>query len=120
MARGLTTIAVANAMPKATRREIPDPGCAGLHLVVQPSGKKSWAVRYRIRGQPKKLTLGPVASKEPPDAVSITGRGIGDSNRCEPARHELLLGFRYPEIPGNGGGEHQLLCYAPLPRGSQG
>src|SRR5271170_7859024 len=76
VARGLTTIAVANAMPKATRREIPDPGCAGLHLVVQPSGKKSWAVRYRIRGQPKKLTLGPVAAKESPDAVSISGRAL--------------------------------------------
>jgi Arm DNA-binding domain len=76
VARGLTTIAVANAMPKATRREIPDPGCAGLHLVVQPSGKKSWAVRYRIQGKPRKLTLGPVAGNEGPDAVSINGRAL--------------------------------------------
>jgi integrase len=27
-------------------------------LIVQPSGSKSWAVRYRICGRPKKLTLG--------------------------------------------------------------
>jgi integrase len=31
---------------------------AGLYLIVQPSGSKSWAVRYRICGRPKKLTLG--------------------------------------------------------------
>jgi len=76
MARGLTTIAVSNAMPRATRREIPDPGCAGLYLVVQPSGKKTWAVRYRIRGRSMKLTLGPVAVKEASSDVSADGRGL--------------------------------------------
>jgi len=30
----------------------------GLYLVVQPSGSKSWAYRYRIEGQSRKLTLG--------------------------------------------------------------
>src|SRR3546814_9190181 len=33
----------------------------GLYLVVQPSGAKSWAVRYRHGGKPRKLTLGPLA-----------------------------------------------------------
>ena len=32
---------------------------ARLYLIVQPSGAKSWAVRFRIGKQPKKLTLGP-------------------------------------------------------------
>ena len=41
----------------SARQEIPDAGCRGLYLVVQPSGLKSWAVRYRYDGQPKKLTL---------------------------------------------------------------
>jgi len=31
---------------------------SGLYLVVQPSGAKSWALRYRYAGKPKKLTLG--------------------------------------------------------------
>ncbi|CAO4147831.1 Integrase family protein [Methylorubrum thiocyanatum] len=31
----------------------------GLYLVVQPAGGKSWAVRYRAAGKPRKLTLGP-------------------------------------------------------------
>ena len=31
----------------------------GLYLVVYPSGKKGWAVRYRHNGKPRKLTLDP-------------------------------------------------------------
>lgn len=57
MSKGLTDIAIRNLKPANVRREIPDPGCAGLYLVLQPSGKKSFAVRYRFNGQPKKLTL---------------------------------------------------------------
>lgn len=57
MAARLTDISVRNAKAGATRREIPDGGCRGLYLVIQPSGKKSWAVRYRHDGKPRKLTL---------------------------------------------------------------
>jgi integrase len=56
----LTAIAVARARAGAERREIPDPGCHGLYLIVQPSGHKSWALRYRSRGRPVKFTLGTV------------------------------------------------------------
>jgi integrase len=55
---------------EAIRREIADDKCAGLYLVVQPGGTKSWALRFRSPtdkdkdGQraAKKLTLGPLAS----------------------------------------------------------
>jgi integrase len=63
MARKLTAIAVDNAKPKKgedgkiERKEISDGG-SGLYLIVQPSGAKSWAVRYRIAGKSKKHTLG--------------------------------------------------------------
>jgi integrase len=60
MAKKLTTIAVENLKPRAARYEVPDRGCAGLYVVVQPTGKKSFALRYR-RPQdqrPAKLTLG--------------------------------------------------------------
>ena len=40
------------------RREVPDGRIGGLYLIVQPSGAKSWAVRYRANGAPRKLTLG--------------------------------------------------------------
>jgi integrase len=55
----LTAIAVAKARTGAERREIPDAGCRGLYLVIQPSGHRSWALRYRSRGRPVKFTLGP-------------------------------------------------------------
>ncbi|WP_111734660.1 tyrosine-type recombinase/integrase [Roseovarius amoyensis] len=58
MARALTTKAVEALKPDSSRREIPDPALSGLYLVVQPSGAKSWALRYRYAGKPKKLTLG--------------------------------------------------------------
>ena len=46
-----------NGNPKRDRYELADGG--GLFLVVQPSGAKSWAYRYRHYGKPRKLTLGP-------------------------------------------------------------
>lgn len=58
MAKALTTKSVEAVKPEQNRREIPDPALAGLYLVVQPSGAKSWALRYRFAGRPKKLTLG--------------------------------------------------------------
>jgi integrase len=60
MSKVLTSIAVVNTRPGQARREIADGGCRGLYLVVQPSGHRSWAARYRFRGIPRKLTLGPV------------------------------------------------------------
>ena len=63
MATRLTALAVENAKAKKdagilVRTEIPDRGCPGLYLIVQPSGVKSWAYRYRIRGRSRKLTIG--------------------------------------------------------------
>lgn len=58
MAKVLTETAVSKFAKGATRQEIPDALVPGLYLVVQPSGKKSWAVRYRIMGKPQKFTLG--------------------------------------------------------------
>lgn len=48
------------ALPATGKRyEIKDPLCPGLRVVVQPSGAKSFAVRYSHDGQYRKLTLGP-------------------------------------------------------------
>lgn len=69
MARDLTAAAVRNAraLPAKVdpngplvRTEIPDGKSRGLFLVVQPSGTRSWALRFRFKGAPKKLTIGPV------------------------------------------------------------
>jgi integrase len=57
--RPLTDIAIRNLKAGNMRREIPDPGCRGLYVVVQPSGARSFAVRYRLGGKSRKLTLPP-------------------------------------------------------------
>jgi len=59
MARALTTKTIEALKPDPERRlEVPDKALTGLYLVMQPSGAKSWALRYRFTGKPKKLTLG--------------------------------------------------------------
>ncbi|MBF9029761.1 integrase arm-type DNA-binding domain-containing protein [Rhodobacterales bacterium HKCCE3408] len=59
MGKALTTVGVEAAKPDPSKRiERPDPALSGLYLIIQPSGAKSWALRYRWRGKPKKLTLG--------------------------------------------------------------
>jgi integrase len=59
MGKMLTAAAVRAVKPGAKRLEIPDGGAVGLHLVVQPSGVKSWALRFRgVGGKPVKMTLG--------------------------------------------------------------
>jgi integrase len=55
MTKLLTDIAIRNLKAAAKRREIPDG--KGLYVVVHPSGKTSYAVRYRFGGKPRKLTL---------------------------------------------------------------
>jgi integrase len=55
----LTEIAIKNIPAFEKRREVPDGKITGLYLIVQPSGAKSWALRYRAAGAPRKLTIGP-------------------------------------------------------------
>jgi integrase len=57
MAKPLTTKRIENLKPAAIRQEIPDGGCRGLYLVLQPSGRRAWAVRYRHGGKTRKMTL---------------------------------------------------------------
>lgn len=59
MGKPLTQIAVENLKGFSKRREVPDGRISGLYLVVQPSGAKSWAVRYRFDGRQRKYTIGP-------------------------------------------------------------
>ena len=59
MARALKAKTVETAKPDPNkRREIPDGIVPGLYLVIQPSGAKGWALRYRFAGKPCKMTLG--------------------------------------------------------------
>ena len=70
----LTAASVEKYRPAKDRREIPDAGSPGLYLIVQASGRKSWALRFRKPGgRSAKLTLGPVdlSGKEAADEPVI-------------------------------------------------
>ncbi|MEQ9811581.1 MAG: tyrosine-type recombinase/integrase [Azospirillaceae bacterium] len=53
------TVTQIDALPKpAARIEIPDGGASGLYLIVQPTGTKSWAFRYRLNGTHRRVNFG--------------------------------------------------------------
>ena len=55
----LTAASVTKITARKVRREISDGACPGLFLIVQPSGSKSFALRFRNQyGRHVKLTLG--------------------------------------------------------------
>jgi len=58
MGKVITHRFVESVRPKAARTEYPDAGCPGLYLIVQPTGTRSWAFRFRHNGANGKKTLG--------------------------------------------------------------
>src|SRR5215510_13269357 len=55
---GLTDLQVKHMKPDPERRlEVKAGPPAGLYLVIQSSGAKSWALRYRWRGRTRKATF---------------------------------------------------------------
>jgi integrase len=57
-AKKLTAASIASLRPRSERYEVSDTN--GLRLVVYPTGRKTWIVRFRRPdGRPCKLTLGP-------------------------------------------------------------
>jgi integrase len=76
MAKALTASSIEKLKPAGARREIADGLLAGLYLVIQPSGAKSWAVRYRFAGQPRKLTLGSLPAIDLSSARRLARRAL--------------------------------------------
>lgn len=58
MPKLLTDRSVAQARAKDGKRTEYADSISPLRLVVQPSGVKSWATRFRLRGRPHKYTIG--------------------------------------------------------------
>lgn len=55
----LTAAAVEKLLPpEAGRREVHDSEVRGLVLRISGSGVKSWSLTYRVKGEPRRLTLG--------------------------------------------------------------
>jgi integrase len=59
MTKDLTVKAIENLKPGRARCEVPDGHSRGLQLIVQATGSKSWAYRYRFADRTRKLTIGP-------------------------------------------------------------
>lgn len=57
MAR-LTDRGVAAIRPADTRQQVVDDLTPGLQLIVQTTGRKSWAIRYRVGDKMRRLALG--------------------------------------------------------------
>jgi integrase len=89
-AKLFTDLAIERIKPDPHKRvEIPDRQQPGLYLVVQPSGKRSFAVRTRVAGKPIKVTLGQVgrldlvaARRQADEALKAARRGVDP--RVEP------------------------------------
>ncbi len=58
MKKTLTPAGIDALKPGDKRLEISDDKLPALRLVVQPSGARSWALRYRFKGRNAKLTIG--------------------------------------------------------------
>jgi integrase len=68
------------------RRELPDDYMRGLYLVIQPTGSKSWAVRYRHGGRSHKHTVGPYPAfdlKQARDAAAKVLRAVAEGRHPE-------------------------------------
>jgi integrase len=99
MSKPLTSAAVEKLRPGKHRIEISDGG-NGLFLVIQPTGSKSWALRFRRPGgRPAKLALGSVyikstGTREPDSAPIIGGHlTLAAARRLTgELRHEIAQG----------------------------
>ena len=103
MSKKLTAKQVENAKPRLgkeggknegqpVRTEISDGG-SGLWLIVQPNGHKSWAVRYRVNGVPRKHTLEAIsladARVEAAEAIKQANNG-NDPTKAKKAEKQKI------------------------------
>ena len=87
----LTVKGVEAVQPLRARQEIPDALLPGLYFIVQPSGAKSWAVRYRHAGRPRKHTLGPYPLLDLKAAREAGAKALRTAAEGRDPAHEKLL-----------------------------
>ncbi len=76
--RKWTDVEVRNMKPGDVRREIPAPNKPGLYLLLQPTGARSWCVRYRFNGTQAKLNLGSFPKVSLAMAYDLTDKAMGE------------------------------------------
>ena len=98
MSRALTVRTVETVKPGPHRKEIPDRHLPGLYLVLQPSGARSWAVRYRSGGQTRKHTLGPYPAIDLKTARTLASRALrAAAEGRDPGREKALERTTLPD-----------------------
>ena len=87
MAKGFTVAEIDTLKCGPRRRELSDGKQTGLYFIIQPSGARSWAYRYRFGGKSKKFTIGPypaislAAARAKAAAASVKVVGEVDGRR---------------------------------------
>lgn len=122
MSRRFTARTVEALQPDPDRRrEHPDPAMPGLYLVVQPTGSKSWAFRYRHGGRSRKMTLGrfPAVSlaearSKAEEALEALDHGSDPAHPDDPDRDSMralvaLFGERHLATLKSGGEARRVL-----------
>lgn len=87
----LTKTAIANLSTGAKRYRVRDSGCEGLYLVVEPTGRKHWIVRYPgERGVQREKGLGayPAVLPDQARAQAIAVRGAVAREGADPLKQE--------------------------------
>ena len=89
----LTDLSDQKTAAPGQRKEVPDGRISGLYLVVQPSGAKSWALRYRADG-PDETDLGPYPALDLATARKMAQEALGDvagGSRGQTGRRDYTL-----------------------------
>jgi integrase len=99
----LSPLTVERIQPDGKKRiEHADGVVSGLYLVVQPSGVKSWAVRYRFDRKPYKHTLGRFPAVELSAARTLAKAALeGVDKGVNPAVRKKAM---RPTVPNRGSG----------------
>ena len=74
----LTDLSIRKLPLPDSRKEVPDGKVGGLYLVLQTTGARSWALRYRANRLPKKLTIGPYPAVDLATARRRAQEALGD------------------------------------------
>lgn len=102
MAKPLTAQAIERIKADPEKRlEIADGLLPGFYVVVQPSGRKSFAVRYRADGRPRKLTIGPfprLSLADAREAARTALRAVDEGRDPAAEKKEARKGLSVAEL----------------------
>jgi integrase len=90
MPKALTTRTIESFKPGPSRKEIADAHMPGLYLVLQPSGARSWAVRYRHAARSRKYTIGAYPAIDLKSARALGAKALrAAAEGRDPGREKL-------------------------------